>query len=286
MREENELMDPVSATALWTAAARARESARADRLFDDPLGEILAGPEGFELLDSMEARVTDGGTSLGMVVRTRFFDDAIGRLVDGRQISQVVILAAGMDARAFRLSWPPGVRLYELDRPEVLEVKESRLRTVDARASCDRVTVGVDLVGEWAPLLLAAGFEADRPSLWLVEGLLFYLDRDGVQRLLGQLGALAGAHSILLTDLVGTSFLTHPWTQARLNVMAELDMPFRFGTDDPESLLREHGWSATATRYGEEGANFDRWPDAVASQDDPDLPRSYLITARRAARTP
>lgn len=277
-------MDPVSATAHWTAAARARESARTDRLFDDPLGEVLAGPEGFELLDAMEAQLEVGSTSLGMVVRTRFFDDAIARLVDGPRISQVVIVAAGMDARAFRLSWPPGVRLYELDRPEVLAIKESRLRTVDARASCDRVTVGVDLVDEWAPLLLAAGFEVDRPSLWLVEGLLFYLDRGVVQRLLGRLGALAAVGSVLLTDLVGASFLTHPWTQERLRVMAELGMPFRSGTDDPEGLLGVHGWSATVTRYGEDGANFGRWPDAAVSRVGPDAPHSYLIAGRRAAR--
>jgi methyltransferase (TIGR00027 family) len=106
------------------AAARARESERPYRLFDDPLAAALAGPEGFAWLERMEPVPRFGGPALYVVVRTRFFDDFLLYACWGAGVRQVVLLAAGMDARAFRLNWPPGTRLYELDRPEVLAAKE------------------------------------------------------------------------------------------------------------------------------------------------------------------
>src|SRR5215212_9662049 len=103
-------MDPTSMTALWMAAVRARESARPDRLFDDPLAEVLAGAEGFDLMTRMEA---DLGENPTLVIRPRFFDDALLRAVVDRRIGQVVILAAGMDSRAYRLTLPT---VFEVDR--------------------------------------------------------------------------------------------------------------------------------------------------------------------------
>src|SRR3712207_6608860 len=106
------------------AAARARESGRPYRLFNDPLAAALAGPEGFAWLERMEPVPGFGGPALYVVVRTRFFDDFLLYACWGAGVRQVVLLAAGMDARAFRLTWPSGTRLYELDRPEVLATKE------------------------------------------------------------------------------------------------------------------------------------------------------------------
>src|SRR3712207_6704512 len=118
-------MDPVGMTSRWVAAARARESQRPDRLFDDPLAVALAGPEGFAWLDDMERAQPWGQPALYAVVRTRFFDEFLLRASWGAGARQVVLLAAGMDARAFRLGWPPGTRLYELDRPEVINAKDA-----------------------------------------------------------------------------------------------------------------------------------------------------------------
>jgi len=106
------------------AAARARESEHPYRLFDDPLAAALAGPEGFAWLERMDPVPGFGGPALYVVVRTRFFDDFLHYACWGAGMRQVVLMAAGMDSRAFRLNWPPGTRLYELDRPEVLATKE------------------------------------------------------------------------------------------------------------------------------------------------------------------
>src|SRR5215213_4613965 len=118
------LVDPVAQTSRWMAAARARESEHPYRLFDDPLASALAGPEGFAWLDRMEPARSWGGPALYVVVRTRFFDDFLAHASRDTGARQIVLLAAGMDARAFRLDWPVGTRLYELYRPEVLGIKD------------------------------------------------------------------------------------------------------------------------------------------------------------------
>jgi methyltransferase (TIGR00027 family) len=168
------------------AAARAHESERPHRLLDDPLAATLAGPEGFAWLNRMEPVPGFGGPALYVVVRTRFFDDFLLYACRGVGVRQVVLLAAGMDARAFRLNWPSGTRLYELDRPEVLDAKDEVLTRTDARPACERRTIGTDLGhASWPKALSEAGYRAREPSVWLMEGLLFYLDETAVRSLLG-----------------------------------------------------------------------------------------------------
>jgi methyltransferase (TIGR00027 family) len=133
-----------------TAAARARESERADRLFEDPCAAALAGEEGCRFLEQDEALRPDRPKA-AFVLRHRFFDDfLLGRAVDG--VRQVVLVAAGLDARAFRLAWPTGVRVFELDQPGVLSYKEAIVREAGACAaapsqgsSSGRVALGVVL---------------------------------------------------------------------------------------------------------------------------------------------
>jgi methyltransferase (TIGR00027 family) len=116
--------NPVAPTSRWMAAARARESERADRLFCDPLAAALAGPEGFAWLERMEFAAQSDGPGLYPVIRTRFFDDFLLDACRRLEVRQVVLAAAGLDTRAFRLNWPPGTRLFEMDLPEVLDAKE------------------------------------------------------------------------------------------------------------------------------------------------------------------
>ncbi|GAA3048961.1 hypothetical protein GCM10020000_31750 [Streptomyces olivoverticillatus] len=127
-------LDPVARTARLTAALRARESARPDRLFDDPLAASLAGDTGRALLDEF-------GDVPAIAVRTRFYDDALTRLCtadDGPR--QLVLVAAGMDSRAYRLDLPVGTTVFELDRPELLAVKETLLADAGALPPAARVT--------------------------------------------------------------------------------------------------------------------------------------------------
>jgi len=152
-------------TSRWTAAARARESERPYRLFDDPLASALAGPEGFAWLNRMEPVPGFGGPALYVVIHMRFFDDFLLYACRGAGVKQVVLLAAGMDARAFRLSLPPGTCLYELDRPEALITKEEILAQTGVSPACQRRLIGADLGHpSWAEALLRAGYEPQEPS--------------------------------------------------------------------------------------------------------------------------
>ncbi len=120
--------------------------------------------------------------------------------------SQAVILAAGMDARSFRLPWPDGVTVYEVDQPQVIAVKEERL--AGARPRCQRVAVGVDLADDWPKMLQSQGFNSSAPTIWTIEGLLQYVEAPDVDRLFTRVEMRSSApDSVLLYDVVGLSAL-------------------------------------------------------------------------------
>jgi methyltransferase (TIGR00027 family) len=276
-------VDPVALTALMVAAARAREHARPDRLFWDPYAAALAGEEGPGLLDDLERASGDTPSSPYLSIRVRFFDDLLLKVVSSTGVRQVVVLAAGMDTRAFRLPWPAGTEVYELDRPEVLARKDATLQSISAVARCTRHRVDVDLAYPWGQALQDAGFDPHTPSIWLAEGLLQYLDDAAVRHVLSQTAQLAAPGSVLGANLINAAFLTHPATQSFREMFAELDAPWQWGTDEPEALFAQHGWRATVTLPGEEGANFGRWPRPLTR--DPDAPRLFLVTAHRIQST-
>ena len=278
--------DPVSRTARLTAAARARESTRADRLFDDPWAAALAGADGVGFLQRFEdAGRIPGAPSLGenpyIAIRTRVLDDFMLGSVTALGARQVVTLAAGLDTRAFRLAWPAGTRLYELDHPDVLAAKQATMDEAGATPRCDRRTVAVDLTGPWAAPLEAAGFERPHPTVWLIEGLFPYLDEAAVDAVLTAGSALACPGSRLACDIVGRSFLTAPWTRPFLDALVREGAPWRFGTDAPEELLARFGWDAVARRPGEDGASFGRWPFPVAPRNTPGVPQTFIVMATR-----
>jgi methyltransferase (TIGR00027 family) len=284
------ITDPISRTARLTAAARARESRRADRLFDDPLAAELAGAEGVAFMERFEAAALPAGVTLPaenpyIALRTRFFDDFLVEAVVGSGARQVVLLAAGLDTRAFRLDWPAGTRLHELDRQEVLQAKQEVLDRAGARARCDRRATGVDLAARWDGALDAAGFDRAAPSVWLVEGLLPYLDATAAGALIADVAALSAAGSRLGIDVIGRSFLESPWTAAQLAALEREGAPWKFGTDDPEGWLGALGWDATARRPGDEGVRFRPWPYPMLPRGTPGFPSSFLVTAVRRPLT-
>jgi methyltransferase (TIGR00027 family) len=274
-------VDPIAQTARWTAAIRAKESAREDRLFDDPFAATLAGEEGIEQLNRVDA-----GDNPFVLIRTRFFDDFLTRANRNGGIGQVVIVAAGMDTRAFRLDWAPGTQLYELDRPGLLALKDDLLAPTGAQPLRSRHVVGVDLAQPWAQALLDAGFDAQAPSAWLVQGLVQYLPEEAVRNLLQELSGLAATGSVLGADLVSRSLLDSPYMKEYLKTLEERGSPWIFGTDEPEALLAQYGWQAEVVQPGEEGANFGRWQYPVAPRSTPGIPRSYLVTAQKVQEQP
>jgi methyltransferase (TIGR00027 family) len=271
-------MPSVIETARWAAAQRARESQRPDRLFFDPLAAALAGEEGsaaLQLSEKYNPRHED--TANYISVRIRFFDD-IAQEGAARGIRQIIVPAAGMDARAYRLSWPDGTTFYELDHPELLAIKEKILQSQTFTATCKRICVGADLKNDWARVVVDCGFASSRPSIWLIEGLFYYLEEPAVNHVLREISSLAAPGSVLVTDLVSRSLLTSPWMQPTLKTMEERGMGWRFGTDDPAALFAGHGWDAEIKQPGEQGPRYD--PQRFANQ--PGHSAGFFVVARRA----
>ncbi|AEF36020.1 MULTISPECIES: SAM-dependent methyltransferase [Mycolicibacter] len=261
--------EAVASTGILVAAIRARESARQDALFQDPLADRLAGEQGRRMLAAAIADAGDQST-WAIVVRTRFWDEALLRA----GIRQVVILAAGMDARAYRLPWPELTTVYEVDQPAVIAAKADLL--ADDRPRCRRVPIGIDLADDWPSALQAAGFDAHAPSVWLIEGLLQYLDEAAVATLFERVDALSSPGSMLLYDVVGKTLLEAPSMAPLLQAMAQQGSPWLFGTDEPGQLAERLGWSATVTDVAEPGMRWNRWQ----ASEGPDLPRGYFVAAQ------
>jgi len=269
----------VAGTAGWIAAARARESTRPDRLFEDSLAAVLAGESGWARLRASEQV---GGENRFLPVRTRFFDDVI--VEASSWAAQVVLLGSGLDTRAHRLGLPAHVSVYELDLPDLVARKESALRAADARATCRRQVVPADLRADWPGGLLGEGFDRRLPTVWLAEGLVFYLDPVSVERLLAQAAALSTAHAVMALDVFGTGLLRLPTMLATVQRRAAAGQAAPFCTDDPTALVLGCGWqNCTITEPGQSAANYGRLPplpDNWTGGTAPDM-RTYLIVATK-----
>lgn len=272
-------MEAVSRTAQWTAAARAIESEREDRLFHDRWARTVAGETGFALLD----RYQGAGIVPFVTVRTKYMDEAVLHTVRTRGIRQVAFMAAGMDTRPERLDWPEGTTVFELDHPALLEAKAELLAPEDYRPRCDRRTVPVDLTADWRSAASEAGLDSTKPTLWVAEGLFFFLEESAVRGLLAAMLESSAAASMLVGDFVGAANLTNPLAGAFLGALKDDGNPWLFGTDEPEAFLRENGWTPLEVRQpGEDGAGFGRWQYPVPPRDRANVPRSFLFTAEVA----
>lgn len=271
----DEVASMVVGTAYWIAAARARESLRPDRLFDDPYAAVLAGTRGPAMMAASER--VGGGENQFLPVRTRYFDDAVRAAVaDG--IDQVVLLGAGMDSRAYRLDMPPDLDWYEVDRPELFAVKDPALASAVPR--CRRRPVVADVTADLLTPLADAGWRADRRTAWVAEGLLFYLWPAQVRALLRSLAAAGAPGSRLLADVMGDTALRRPTMDEYRRRRGVRGLPPPYGHDDPAALLAAHGWEIhTLTWAGAPDANFGRFParpaaPACAAEPPGPTPRS------------
>lgn len=263
----------VGGSALGAAMVRAMESRRGDRLFHDPYaGRFLAAAPGLSDPAGRGAVAVSGLSRAGasfwqrIVLRTRFFDDVL-LAAAGRGLHQIVLLAAGLDMRAYRLDWPPGVCVYELDLPGVLRFKRRVLRVRAPEPRCELTRVSADLREDWPDALLAAGFDPARPTAWLLEGLLIYLSPDEVERVLGAVSTLTGPGGIVAFEddaeagSAGGSVVEDLRAQARrLPAAAEYARLWQGGMTDAPAWLAGHGWqvephtqAAVAARYGRSG---------------------------------
>jgi methyltransferase (TIGR00027 family) len=180
--EEGGIEEGVGLTALMVAAARAIETGRPDALARDEYAAhfVRAAPARAHWpvrpqdVPGLDADPLWGRLGRYFALRTRVFDDHLLRRAQAGT-RQVVLLGAGLDTRAYRLDWPAGSTVYELDRPGVLAFKQRTLDALAARPRARRVTIPTDLRLDWTAALLAAGFDPAAPTAWLAEGLLLYL---------------------------------------------------------------------------------------------------------------
>lgn len=246
-------------TARLMAAMRAIESERNDRLFHDPFAARLAGEEAFQRVDRQLSQMD----RIYVAIRTRFFDD----FLLSSSVNQVVILASGLDTRAYRLPWRSGVKLYELDFPEVLAYKETCLGEIDPK--CDRYGIAADLTQPWEDQLIEAGYCPEHPSIWLAEGLFMYLSEAQVREILSTVSRLSVPGSYLGLDTINIKSLEYEPYRGY----------FQSGWDYPEDLLSSYGWKAEVIQPGEEGANFERFTELFPPRDVPDVQRVFLVKA-------
>lgn len=275
MNQDYTASSSLAATARWTASARAQESAREDCLFYDPWAAALAGPEGVAWLEQR------GGSVAPIVIRTHYFDQFLQDAAQRTEIRQVVIIAAGLDTRAYRLTWPEGIHLFELDQAAVLEHKSQVLEAAGAQPACQRTALATNLEGDWPEALLSAGFDTVQPSTWLLEGLLFYLPNDATTKILQDVTLLAAPGSRLGFDIVNSTTLTSPITRAWIEMQAQAGAPWLGYLDDPEGFLAGLGWQAAITQPGAPDAHYERWKFPILPVKMPNMPHNWYVTAEK-----
>ncbi len=303
-----EITESVGATALGVAAARAAETRSENPLISDPFAQVFLDAAGdgvwnWHSAPQLPAELVEAEPELPlqmqamvsyMASRTAFFDQFF--LAATRAgIRQAVILAAGLDARAWRLPWPDGTTVYELDQPRVLEFKSSTLGEHGAEPACNRIAVPVDLRQDWPTALQQAGFDASAPSVWSAEGLMPYLPAAAQELLFNRVQALTATGSRIAVEALGPKFVdpqSRAKRRARMDriraVMAEVDPQREIPRTDELWYFEEredvgdwfgrHGWDVTVTPTDELMAGYERKaPKEVQDQ----IPGNLFVAAQR-----
>ena len=268
-----DLATSVGATATMVAAARA--IAHDAKTINDPFAEPLVRAVGVDFLtrwatgDLGAADVDDDGTAWGlaqmpdaMAARTRYFDAFFADAASSG-IRQAVILASGLDSRAYRLDWPAGMTVFEIDQPEVIEFKATTLAGLGAEPSADLRTVPIDLRDDWPAALVAAGFDSTKPSAWIAEGLFGYLPPEAQDRLLDAVTELGAPATRLATEAVPSQVdydadaarekmqeSTAKWREHGFDLNFA-DLGFHGERHDVGEYLDARGWTSKATPMGE-----------------------------------
>ena len=278
-RTENDTWDlasSVGATATMVAAARAMVTRADGALISDPYAEPLVRAVGVDVFTRLatgelepSALNVDDDSNVGMdrmvdnmAVRTKFFDDFFTDAA-AAGIRQAVILASGLDSRAYRLQWPSGTVVYEVDQPQVIEFKTRALADIGAEPSVDRRAVAIDLRFDWPAALKEAGFDPDQPTAWSAEGLLGYLPPDAQDRLLDTITALSAPGSHLATESAPPiNQKDVDEAMERMQSAAErwrehgydldwANLVYLGDRNEPAEYLSEHGWQMNGSNVNE-----------------------------------
>jgi len=272
-----DLASSVGATATMVAGQRAL--AHREQLIDDPFAEPLVRAVGLEFFtraldgdvkfEDVDPNFTTRRAAEGMTVRTRFFDQVfLDAAAAG--VRQAVILASGLDARAYRLKWPAGTVVYEIDQPEVIDFKSTTISGLGAEPTAERRTVSIDLREDWVSALKDNGFDPSAPTAWIAEGLLIYLPPEAQDKLFDNITALSAPGSFVACEQVGDmsafdderqKMMTDRMKALGSNIeMTELI--YQGERNHVTDYLAGHGWDVTAiTMRDAHTANDFEYPD-------------------------
>jgi methyltransferase (TIGR00027 family) len=292
-----DITESVGATALGVAMARAAETHSECPLFVDRYAQWFIdaatasgwqspfGSTGSDIPDADPALVEQIERRVRLIwgyaaSRTKHFDDYF-IAAGAAGIRQVVILAAGLDARAWRLPWVSETVVFEIDQPKVLEFKAETLRAHDAQPVARTIAIPIDLRQDWPNALRQAGFDATQPTAWLAEGLLPYLPAAGQDLLFERVQQLSAPDSRIAVEAFGNEYFDEEKLQERRARMQEMrDVVAKAGRQmadvselffnephaDVADWLRDHGWEVTSATSAELLARHKR--DLVSETPD------------------
>ncbi|WP_343576254.1 class I SAM-dependent methyltransferase [Mycobacterium sp.] len=280
-----DLASSVGATATAVAASRAMASQQPDALLDDPWADPLVRAVGIELFVKLiDGEIEHADDPLlnrramneQIAVRTRFFDEFFMQATESG-IRQAVILASGLDTRAYRLPWPAGTEVFEIDQPQVIAFKTRTLADLGAQPTAQRSTVAIDLREDWPTALTEAGFDPTRPTAWSAEGLLVYLPPDAQDRLFDNIAALSAPGSRIATEHMDMRDVPADWaerlTERAQRIGSNINLAELFYTGDRNpaaDYLGTYGWhtDVRTTQQAYSANGFEVPKDDLASFGD------------------
>ena len=280
-----DLASSVGATATAVAASRAMASQNPNPLLNDPWADPLVRAVGIDtfvkLIDGETGHTDDPllnrrAMNEQITVRTRFFDDFFVHAAESG-IRQAVILASGLDTRAYRLPWPADTTVFEIDQPQVIAFKTRTLADLGAEPTAERTTVAIDLREDWPAALVEAGFDPKLPTAWSAEGLLVYLPPDAQDRLFDNIVALSAPGSRIATEHMDLRNIPADWadrlTERSRRIGSDINLAELFYSGDRNAAadyLKDHGWhiavQTTSQIYAANG--FELPDDELASFGD------------------
>jgi methyltransferase (TIGR00027 family) len=283
----------VGQTALFVAAARALEAQKPDPLAVDAYAEVFCRAVGGDVAAALDDADADfplhtewGGHFVNFQgARTRYFDEYFRRVTQAG-VQQIVLLAAGLDSRAYRLSWPTGTVVYELDQPRVLQFKRETMDSHGDAPTAERREIPVDLRDDWPQALRSHGFDPAKSSAWIAEGLLIYLPAAAQEQLFAGIEALAAPGSfVAVEEALPMDREVFEAKRAEGQVSGQdtefFSLVYNEQHAPAEQWFSEHGWTATTTGLSDYIHRLGRELPAAGTDARQMLDSNSLVTARK-----
>lgn len=301
VRSEGDTWDittSVGSTALFVATARALEAQKPDPLAVDPYAEVFCRAVGGSWADVLDGKDPDHQLKTAdfgehfvtfQGARTRYFDEYFRRAADAG-VRQVVVLAAGLDSRAYRLDWPAATTIFELDQPQVLDFKREVLTGAGAQPRAERREIAIDLREDWPQALRDSGFDPAKPSAWIAEGLLIYLPATAQEQLFTGIDGLAGHGSHVAVE-DGAPMKSEDFEAAVAEERAATEQGdgrvfFQLVYNEQHApateWLDKHGWNAVGTPLADYLRQVGRPVPGPDTEAGPMIARNTLVSAVRA----